>query len=335
MESKKIILICMLASIVLFAAISSVSMFSNSDEEDDVLTKNIESMAEFTFYIEKDDQTQFNNNPLLEDMIFTNENLQSAEAETGVEITDVLLEQEELEFIPTTEDRGVLGIYRDLSNETMVFQVKIGNEKEQMAIANHFFDKISNNEIPFLEDKVLYVVGQPETTEIVNESTVLGESQDNTVSPMLLIIMFIVTLILGFILGVVAAAIYHIFEKKINFAFNYNIEEKDILLIERTDINNVKYDIANPKVGTKILVTDFDLSNSLKKQLSDNSIEVIVTSNLIEIDPNISISEIIFLVVENHTEKTWYYSQREYLKNFTSLVKVIQVPKKILDVKQK
>lgn len=330
-ESKKIILICMLASILIFAGISAVSVFrDSSDDKDNLSIENTEEMAEFTFYIEKSDQTQFNNNPLLEDIIFTNENLKIAENETGVEITDVLLKQEEVEFIPTPEDRGVLGIYRDLSNETMVFQVKVGNKAEQLAIANHFFEKIVNNEIPFLEDKTIYIVERPETTEILNDSSALTESTDKTVSPLLLVIMSIAALLLGFILGVIISVLYHIFERKINFAFNYNIEEEDILLIERNDIENVKYDIMNPKVGTKVIVSDFIWKDETTKQLTDDSTEIIITSNLIEINPQLPISEIVFLVVEKQTTKEWYYSQREYLKNFKSSVKVIQIPKKIL-----
>lgn len=332
-ENKKRILLFTILGAVLFVLFTAVNLIKNNDDSstDTAQTEEISDMAKFVIYIEKNDDTHFNNNVLLEKLLFSNEAVKVAEKETGVEITDLLIEQEETEFVPTAEDRGAIGIVRDLSNETMVFQFKVGSEEDNMKVANYYFDKIQNNEVDLLKDKKVYVLNTPEIKELSQEDTVFIEESTEIVSPLLLIVELVVSLFAGFIVGILISILYHIFNKKINYAFNYNIDEKDIFLMERESQDKFIYDIIHPKSEDKIIVVEHSLPSKILNKFSTPNQKVITTTNLIEIDPKIKIPEIVFVIVENDTTKSWYNTQREYLKRFDSKIKIVQVPNTILE----
>lgn len=331
-ENKKRILLFTILGAVIFALFTAVNLIKNNDDStENAQTEEISDMAQFVIYIEKNDDTHFNNNVLLEKLLFSNETVKVAEKETGVEITDLLVEQEETEFVPTAEDRGAIGIVRDLSNETMVFQVKVGSEEDNMKVANYYFDKIQNNEVDLLKDKKVYVLNTPEIKELSQEDTAFIEETTKTISPLLLIVELVVSLFAGFVLGVLVSILYHVFNKKISYAFNYNIDEKDMFLMERESQDNLVYDITNPKSEEKIIVAEHSLPSSLLNNVSTKSQKIMTTSNLIEISPKLDIEEIVFVIVENNTTKAWYNTQREYLKKFDSAVKIIQVPESIFE----
>lgn len=331
LENKKRVLLFTILGAVIFALFTAVNLMKNNSDSrsEDTQTEEISDMAEFVIYIEKNDDTHFNNNVLLEKALFSDEAVKAAETETGVEITDLLAEQVETEFVPTAEDRGAIGIVRDLSNETMKFQFKVGSEKDNLEVANYYFDLIMNNEVDLLKDKTTYVLSPPEIKELSQEDTVFIEENAKTVSPVLLIIELLVSLFAGFVLGILVSIFYHVFNKKINYAFNYNIDEKDIFLMERESQDKFIYDVINPKSEDKVIVVEQAWPNELSKKISKQPQKIITTSNLIEISSKLEIPEIIIVIVENTTTKFWYNTQREYLKKFNSAVKIIQVPESI------
>ena len=335
-ENKKRILLFTIFGAVIFALFTAVNLMKNNSDSmsEDTQTEKISDMAEFVIYIEKNDDTHFNNNVLLEKALFSDEAVKAVETETAVEITDLLAEQVETEFVPTAEDRGAIGIVRDLSNETMKFQFKVGSEKDNLEVANYYFDLIMNNEVDLLKDKKTYVLSAPEIKELSQEDTVFIEENTKSVSPILLIIELLVSLFAGFVLGILVSIFYHIFNKKINYAFNYNIDEKDIFLMERESQDRFIYDIVNPKSEDKVIVIEQALPNELSNKISKQPQKIITTSNLIEISSKLDIPEIVIIIVENTTTKFWYNTQREYLKKFNSAVKIIQVPESIFKEKK-
>ncbi|MBT2731094.1 hypothetical protein [Carnobacterium sp. ISL-102] len=331
LENKKRILLFTILGAVVFALFTVVNLITdNSDSSsEDTQTEEISNIAEFVIYIEKNDDTHFNNNVLLEEALFSDEAVKIVEKETGAEITDLLTEQEEIEFVPTAEDRGVIGIVRDLSNETMKFQFKVGTESENLKVANYYFDMIMNNEVELLSDKKIFVLNSPEIKDLTQADVTLIEESNNVISPLLLVVQLVVSLFAGLILGVLVSILYHVFNKKINYAFNYNINEKDIFIMERESQDKFIYDIVNPKSEDKIMVIEQALPNELVNKLSEQSQKIMTTSNLLEISSKVNAPEIIIVIVENTTTKFWYNTQREYLKKFDSAVKIIQVPESI------
>lgn len=332
-ENKKRILLFTILGAVLFTVFTAVNLITNNDDSSskDEQTEDIKDMAEFSIYIEKKDWIPFNNNALLEKILFSEDPIKKAESETKIEISDLLEKQEEEEFIPTGEDRGVIGVRRDVTNEAMVFQFKVGTKKENLKLANYYFDTIMNDELEILNDKKIYVLSAPEIIELTKEDTAFIEENSTTISPLLLIVELIVSVFAGFVVGVLISILYHVFNKKINYAFNYNIDEKDIFLMERESQDKFIYDIINPRSEDKIIVVENSLPSKILNKLSAPNQKVITTTNLIEIDPKIEMSEIVFVLVENNTTKSWYNTQREYLKRFDSKVKVVQVPNSILE----
>lgn len=332
-ENKKRIMLFTILGAVIFALFILVNLMKNNDSSslENARTEEISDMAEFSIYIEKKDWIPFNNNALLEKVLFSEKPVKKVEQETGIKFANLLELQKEEEFIPTGEDRGVIGVLRDVTNEAMVFQVKIGTEKDNMEVANYYFDMIMNNEVDILKDKKIYVLNAPEIKELTQQDLAFVEENNNEISPLVLIIQLFVSLFAGFILGVLVSIFYHIFNKKISYAFNYNIDEKDIFLIERESQDKFIYDIINPKNEDKIIVVENSLPSKVLNKLSSPDQKVITTTNLIEIDPKIEMAEIVFVIVENNTTKFWYNSQREYLKRFDSKIKIVQVPNSILE----
>ncbi|MFL2120878.1 hypothetical protein [Marinilactibacillus psychrotolerans] len=333
-NNRKILLFTLLGAII-FAIFTATNLILD-DEDSGLETEQTEeknNVAEFTIYIEKEDETYFNNNVLLEAMLFSEDAIKVAEKATNVEISELLLEQKNSDFVLTDTDRGIIGVVRDLSNETMVFQFKLENRSDSLKVANYYFDRITNNEIKFLEDKEIFVLSTPEIQELSQAENSLLEENENSVSPLLLIIKLLVSLFVGAVLGVVVSIFYHIFNKKINYAFNYHIGENEIFLVERENQDKLVYDIINPKSEEKIVVTEHTLPSDLLNTLSNSNSKISVTKNIVEVNTNVNIPEIVFLIVENETTKKWYDIQREYLKRFDSNIKIIQVNKKIFNTK--
>lgn len=331
-ENKKTILIFTFLGVVIFALFTTISLMNSDDgsSPQDSENREVSNMAEFSLYIEKPDWIPFNNNALLEKIFFSETAVKQAELETGVEISDLLEAQEEEEFIPTGENRGVIGVVRDVTNEAMVFQVKLGTEKDNLEVANYYFDKIMNDEVELLSDKKIYVLGSPEIIDLTKENAAFIEENNPVVSPLVLIIELLVSLFGGFLLGILVSILYHVFNKKINYAFNYDVSQNDIFLLERQSKDKFIYDVINPKNKDKVIIVEHILPDKLVNDITESSKDTIITANLIEVTPELHISEIIFVIVEGKTTKSWYNTQREYLKRYDSKVKVIQIPETIL-----
>lgn len=287
-------------------------------------------MSTFVFYVENSEQYVYNNSNFLDTVFLDKKYVEEAEKATGIELSKLIDEQLESDFIPTLLDRGYIGVGRDVHDETMLFQAKLGSEKDNLAVANYYYNLIVNEEIPFLDNKNVYIVKEPYLVEL-EEENIAPSTTELEPSILVLILKGVIFSAVGLLIGIIFAFLYHLLTNKINYSFSYEVEKDDLFFIERSDRNQLISLMVNPDFGEKIILSQYDLPVKLKEELGSNSENRIVYSNqLLKENPNKHYDEIIFCIVESKTDKQWYYQQRESLKNFNNHIKVIQIPNELI-----
>lgn len=287
-------------------------------------------MASFVFYVENSLQGVYNNSNFLDTVFLSEEFVQGAEKETGVEIGKLIDEQLNSDFVPTLLDRGYIGVGRDVHDETLLFQANLGSEEENLAVANYYYNLVINDEIPFLQNKEVYVVRKPYLVDL-EENLANSDPAATTPSLAVTILKGMIFGIVGLVIGIIFVFLYHLLTKKINYSFSYEFDIDDQFYIERKDRATFLSTLLHPNFGKKLILCQQDLSVDLQKDIKKYEKEnYSFTNQLAKINPNENFQEIIFVIVENQTDKEWYYRQREALKSFSERIKIIQVPQRLV-----
>lgn len=320
--------ISLLVSIIGVISYLAFSFFVNSTNElsDNTGYRNQDSnMATFAFYVENSQQQPYINSNFLDSLLLKEEYLKKAEESTNIEISKFVEEQLKSDFVPTLLDRGYLGVGRDVHNETMIFQARFGTEEENLAMANFYYDLLINNQVPFLENKEVYFLHEPyiaDDTIVYNSGEGINNNED---SMSIILLKGIMILIGGYIIGVMLSYFYHLFTDKINYSFVYEKDETDqffnIRSLEKLETMLFKQNIEN----RLILCEHMDEISLQNKFPNIHFTEDALNSNLTK-----EYNDILILVIENHTDKNWYYTQREILKGSPIPIKIIQVPSDIM-----
>ncbi|APZ49221.1 hypothetical protein BW721_05750 [Jeotgalibaca sp. PTS2502] len=341
-ENIKLIFLVSIIGSVLFGVFLKFSMETSEDEHlPDSVAEEINDTsiryAQFRIYVESPYDTVFINNNLLENILLTESNIKEIEQKTGLEIQPILEEQILNEFFPTLTNRGALGLGRDPMTDTLVFQAKIGTEEQRLQTAEYFFGIIESDQIELLSDKKVTIIEEPHLheytpAEILEAETVSPTKIDNSL--MFILIEILLALFVGVVIGIVFAAFYHIYTKKINYAFNYYVGKEDLLIIERKILNDFLFAVVEPNIGNKLLVSEKKLPNKLLEELNEHAIDsatFIEVCNVLEVDPEENISEVVVLIIEGETNKSWYNDQREFIKRLNKNVKVVQTSQNIVN----
>lgn len=332
-ENRMIYLTFAVIGIALFGVLQFVGSIDTDKEEEPVHIQENTRMATFVFYVENSDQSVYNNSNFLDSVFLSSEYVKGAEMNTGISINELIEKQLESGFIPTLLDRGYIGVGRNVHNETMQFQVKLGTEEENLAVANYYFDLLMNNEIPFLQNKIVYILNEPYLVELSEENISASNQTSSDSSLPVLTLKGIIFAGGSLILGILSMFLYHFFTNKINYAFSYEIDASDTFFVIRKNNKEFESTVANPNYGKKLVLSQEKISDQLKIKMTDGKAGNYVFSNqLILENPAEDFNEIVFIIVENQTNKEWYYKQREVLKNFSKPIKIIQIPPSILSI---
>lgn len=334
-DNNKLILLFMLIGSIIYSGFIIWNTFINdTDLETDVEDieqldfDTIDTYATFSFYVEKEDGSVFNYNALLEDMYLDEANIELAEFETGIEISKYINKQEEEDFVLDEHNRGFIGIRRDFTNESMVFEVKLGTESQQLELADYYFDEIVNTENEFFENKTLYVIERPNVVEVEDLEDInnIEEADSNIVDT---VIGLIIALVASLLISILCLYLKSALSSTISYAFDYEVEQKDLIIIERNNLESVKEEIVKPNSFSKIIVSP---DNSILNKLDiSNNKNISIAKDLLEIDTNKEIDEIVILVKEKYTTKDWYNRQRDYHNRIDGALKVIQYPSSLID----
>lgn len=349
-ENKKSILII---TLIIMVMMIGVSIFSgkiqdrlNTQKEKDI---ELVSPAVFQFYVQNADGNSFHNSAVVEAFFLQPEVVDLIEKNTGVEIQEVLDEQQESGFIKTQTDRGVLGVARDGSSHVFTVNADLGTSEENLAVMGAYFDYLLSGEVAVLSDKEVFILQKPVLLDELpgsEENISVNKEVDTSFSAKNVLVSAGIGLFGGLIAGLFLTLIYQLFRKAITYAFSFSWSEDDIYQIyslSNTELeasSTFKQTLLHPFTDVKVILTQTKIDDSFISQfaisdkiniinsLSDlkkEHMNLIMLTDLTQIDPLLSINECIVLVKSGETDKRWYSRQRELLKNYDTQIKVIQL----------
>lgn len=342
---KKYIKSILLVSILLTAVfsvlyLSSTDNTSEEDEQTGALSdpELHDGNAYFKFYIEDENQLAFTNTVLLNQFIRLEENLSSISENTNTDLLEAYEEQKvSLELNPT-DTVPVIEIRRDNQSQLMTLYSRLDNPEDNIRVANYLFDQLSNNNVPVLEDKAIYLFTEPNLFEEPEESATPKDvfSSLNIVETALVII---ILFFLSIILMIAFFLLKEMFSKKLNFSFAYTTDESTEFALYSKELENT-YEISKflsaPGFTEKLLIHQNDVSQ-LKTIYNDMSAEepqdtlnidttVLYSCNTLENREEMKqISELVIVVESEETDRKWFNEQKKVASLYNKPVKVLQI----------
>lgn len=293
--------------------------------------------AFFQFIVEYEDGSLFNNPLLIEEYILQEEVLNQASTVTNTNLNLVkVIENTENNVLVDINDFGyskVIGVYRDDATYINEFYVNVGNERENIRIANFFYDYISEGQIPFIADKDIYFFEDPKILSIEDETEATLETESQQINFSL-----IKNLIIGSILGVLlsSAALLGLtfLSKKLKYSFSYTIQEDDYYFLVDNKLDyeeELKELLFTPQSANRIVVkeehnADVDYFGKLLGDMLPNE-SINRTNNFLMIENPSQIDRLIYIIEEDVTSRKWYNSQRKLDRAYEIPTVIIQVNK--------
>lgn len=302
-------------------------------EKDDASDFVVESEpAFFRFVVEYEDGSLFNNPLLIEEYLLQEDILKLASTGSNINLVKVI-ENTENNVLVDINDYGyskVVGVYRDDATYINEFYVNVGNRKENLRIANFFYNYINEGNIPFIADKKLYFYEEPSILPIEKEDSNVLESESKQTNFNL-----IKNVAIGSILGVlvtIAGLLGLTFlSRKLKYSFSYTIQEDDYYFLVDNKLEyeeELKKLLFSPTSSNRVLVreknSDTGYFDKILENVSDKeSIEQ--KNNFLSIESPNQIERLIYIVEEDITSRNWYNTQRKLDRAYDVPTIVIQV----------
>lgn len=285
------------------------------------------------FYIENEDGSVFTNTSLILNYLFLPEVIDDLESETSVNFEDILEESGLRGELNDEEIRQeAFYLYRDHAASTYNFFIQLGDEQDNLAVMNYFYDLIVNRDIPILENRFVYEIVSPEV-----KITDLEETQEESSAiDDRAFINVILDAVIGFLMGIVGLIVFlmlrAIVSNKLNYSFSYERELQDLFLLydenysDESELNNF---VLQP-IKKKAIISQYDTNEKVRILIADSYESELYTKNqitqnqsLTEVDPAFIIDEVIIIIQGGKTGKNWYKKQRRLIKNTPARVKVL------------
>lgn len=326
------IIIGTLALATIFVVVSKRNMdtqLTNLKEEADELVFEIDSRpASFQFYIELMDGTSFHNNTLIEQYITTPEQLQEASNETNTKLINLVRETENKALVDYSDsgETKIIGITRDTNTNLMEFYVNVGNENDNMKIANYYFNYLLNDNVPFLSDKEITIFYEPAIVKL-DEDLETEDTEISTTSSFNLWKNAFIGLVVGLVVTTGLLLFYTFVSKKLKYSFSYSIKADDYFILSD---NRLKNEDELTELFNQ--TNNSDTKTISETDLTDRKVLVNVSNNnmdsyrsILEI-PNLEeATRIIYIIEENKTNRSWYNNQRNLEKAYDVPVIVLQI----------
>lgn len=310
-------------------------------EEIELIVERLqEDGVEFSFYLEKETADPFKSPDLLKELLISPSILNFIQQETNTVI----------------EPNPDLAVNVSLDSENLLLTVTIGtgDVEKNKTIADAYYQIISEESGSFFENKTVYIANEPEIIQTTNSESNIEENEvdstlnDNGFSMNRMALLTVLAIILGAVIGVVISVAKSLLKKEVDEIYGFAIEDDDVIL----NLSNIKnnsteekskqmvHSIIHPARRVKLTLTEEDLDEEiiaiLEKQsdfyveknkllLDKNDASILTAKSIIDIDPKISIDEVVFICKKGKTSKKWYEKQRKLLENYKVTIKVILV----------
>lgn len=303
-----------------------------------IVDKLQEDGVEFSFYLEKESADPFKSPDLLKELLVSPNVLNTVEQEANTKI------------IPSPE----LAVNVSLNSDNLLLTVTVGTGDvyKNKAIADAYFKIISEENTPFFDNKTVFIVDEPETTEMLDNEDNINETEINSsltmgsLTPKRIILLAIAAIVLGITIGVIIALALSLLKKEVDEIYGFAVDDEDTILNmsklnkqSKEEISKqVVHSIIHPSKKTKLVLSETKLDNEIVKKLhdeanihfensedlsNDKEVSVIIANSIIDIDPKINIDEVAFICKKNETTKRWYENQRKLLEVYDTETKVI------------
>ncbi|MCC5890749.1 MAG: hypothetical protein JJU01_09265 [Alkalibacterium sp.] len=275
----------------------------------------------FRIYIENQDGSVFNRSNLMHEIFTSDQVIEDLENQADFDL-DLIRDY-------------FVDVNYNSNNVTFTITIGTGNPEANAAISQALFDSIAENEMAIINEKVIYLFEQPQSIDMeedVQDFDVVETPSDDLLETIL--ISSIIGIFLGAGLGVVAAYIHSLFEKKINPLFNYNLKSGDVFINfsekEKSDTlvrNELWHAVMYPVVNKKIVLSqDIELIEKLK-ELAEQSEAFTgeIAQKVHQINPDKNFDEVIIITENGKTDKSWYVDQMNQVKVYKKESKVIKM----------
>ncbi|MGP6146564.1 hypothetical protein [Jeotgalibaca sp. A122] len=271
----------------------------------------------FRVYIEDQNAEPYNHFRTLKEILTTKE------------LSTKIEEEIQAEFKPDSKRGVILGI--EPTTNIITIKVGVGNPELNQEIAQIYFDMLKSDEFDFIKNKTVYFIDtepmltSAEDNELEPEE-IINQGQSSGIGT--LIVLTLISVIAGFVLGILVSLVKNMFSKKISYLFDYKLSGKDSLYKFDEDKNgdDFVYTIVNPKHTEKLIVSEEPLEkNTIEKLKQSTLVDLVFVNDLAENDSSILNMELVILTKLNQTNKRWYLEQLRKGAILNIPVKVVQI----------
>lgn len=283
-----------------------------------------EDAYEFRVYIENQDGSVYGKANLTKEILLSDQVISTVQDQIDTE----------LEMIRDY----FIDIEYNSNNAVYTISIGAGNQKDSQLISDIYFDILSNDSIPVLSEKLVYhfeesPVSVQHENNIDNESSSDTEVEEGSLLRNI-VLSILVGSILGLVFGILLAYIYSMFETKIHALYNLNLQSTDMYIsfsgeVDKIDFVNEKllHVISYPTDKNKLLLCqNKETLIKLKDSLANiNYLDATYENEAYKVSPESHFNEVIIITEDGTTDKEWYQRQRNQVKVYKSINKIIRL----------
>lgn len=334
-------ILILLAGTIGIAAWFTYTTFEENKESVNVIeeTKTEETAqldaypATFKFYVKRKDGDPFSNSALIEEYLLRPEILADLSNKTNIELLDYINESGNkiaAHYSATGEAKNI-GITRNSDTNVHELQVNIGNESNNLQIAEEINAMLLANEIPFLEEEKIISFQEPALTEVKAVAKAPQEMSDELPTETSIVRSILLGTLFGAVVTTAILLIFSFLSKNLKYSFSYSTNEKDYFFLADKVLDN-KEELAqilkaSEVVNQVVLIEDIN-SKTWKNFIKNYPVKQ--THNLIETENLKQVERLVYIILENETTRNWYNTQREMERSYNLPVFVVQMNQNFL-----
>lgn len=286
--------------------------------------------AQFRYYVEDNKEHPFGNNLLIEEHFLIPELLEKVSAETNTNLSELIEKTENhatVNYDPTGETK-ILSVVRDKSTHINTFTINVGDETDNLRIADYYFEYLKDGNVPFLEEKNLFIFQEPLILELDEE--LLSESTTMNGNSVNAIVLGVAGALFGAIATLVVMLFLSLFSKKLRYSFSYFIPENTYFMLMNNKVEEKEqFDLLlkAPTSANKIAIVESSTSKGLFNSNITDTDNLSVVHNILEVENLDRVDRIILLIEEGQTTRKWYNTQRVLGEKHNVPFYVVQVNK--------
>lgn len=278
----------------------------------------------FRYYLEDEDAEPYTSFRTVKEILTADNLVQEIENKTSVNL------------LP--DAKRAIRLDYDGNNFIQTFLVGMGDEDGNLKLAQEYYKIFEEESLPFFDNKNVYLIDDsPIRFEDIEaeEEIVPNELEAETPSQSTNVIIFILSIVLAVIVGIMISFFQNYLKKEISYLYNYQLLNNEVLIklnqtkdnSKSTRLNLVNHIVRNSSLDKLVVIgegvpTEY---HELFKE-NDNTGRVIKTvSDILNLPPNSDVQEIYIFVALNETNKSWYNQQLELSRNYQSRLTVIEI----------